>query len=89
MQNDVKKAIKEMSNTLNNAPGQDITMDLYRDFLSKLNDIEKCYEEEKKRIMEQLEEVSFERYGNQGMGGELVVNFDDVIEIVKGGVDNG
>ena len=41
------------------------------------------------RIVEQLEEVSFERYGNEGMGGELVVNFDDVVEIVKGGVDNG
>ena len=40
------------------------------------------------RIVERLEEVSFERYGNQGMGGELVVNFDDAIEIGKGGVDN-
>ncbi len=40
------------------------------------------------RIVESLEEVSFERYGNQGMGGELVVNLDDAIDIVKGGVDN-
>lgn len=35
--------------------------------------------------MEQLEEVAFERYGNDGMGGERVVNLDDVIEIVRGG----
>ena len=37
------------------------------------------------KIVEQLEEVAFERYGNDGMGGERVVNLDDVIEIVRGG----
>ena len=41
------------------------------------------------KVMEQLKEVSYERYGNDGgMGGELVVNLDDVVDIVKGsGVD--
>ena len=33
------------------------------------------------KIVEQLEEVAFERYGNDGMDGERVVNLDDVIEI--------
>lgn len=37
------------------------------------------------KVVEQLEKVAFERYGNDGMGGEMVVNMDDVIEIVKGG----
>ena len=34
------------------------------------------------------EQPTVERYGNSGMGGELVVNLDDAVEIVKrGGVD--
>lgn len=37
------------------------------------------------KVVEQLEKVAFERYGNDGMGGEMVVNMDDAIEIVKGG----
>lgn len=37
------------------------------------------------KVVEQLEAVSYERYGNDGMGGELVVNLDDVVEIMKGG----
>ena len=37
------------------------------------------------KVVEQLEKVAFERYRNDGMGGEMVVNMDDVIEIVKGG----
>lgn len=40
------------------------------------------------KAVSELQDKSFERYGNQGMGGELVVNFDDAVEIVKrGGVD--
>lgn len=40
------------------------------------------------KVVSELQDKSFERYGNQGMGGELVVNFDDAVEIVKrGGVD--
>ncbi len=37
------------------------------------------------KVLEQLEEASYERFGNDGMGGELVVNLDDAIEIVKAG----
>ena len=37
-------------------------------------------------VLEQLWDASFERLGfDTGMGGELVVNMDDVIEIVKAG----
>ena len=43
----------------------------------------KIYDPDK--VVEQLEEVAFERYGNDGMGGERVVNLDDVIKIVRGG----
>lgn len=39
------------------------------------------------KIVQQLASVSFERYGNDGgMGGELVVNLDDAIEIARGGL---
>lgn len=41
------------------------------------------------KVVEQLEKVAFERYENDGMGGERVVNLDDVVEIVKGGVVDG
>lgn len=41
------------------------------------------------KVVEQLEKVAFERYENDGMGGERVVNLDDVIEIVKGGGVDG
>ena len=38
------------------------------------------------KVVEQLWDASFERFGcDTGMGGELVVNMDDVIEIVKAG----
>lgn len=37
------------------------------------------------KVLEQLKEASYERFGNDGMGGELVVNLDDAIEIVKEG----
>ena len=41
------------------------------------------------QVLEQLWDASFERFGcDTGMVGELVVNMDDVIEIVKaGGLD--
>lgn len=35
--------------------------------------------------VERLKKASYERFGNDGMGGELVVNLDDAIEIIKGG----
>lgn len=37
------------------------------------------------KVVGQLKKVSYERFGNTGMGGELVVNLDDAIEIIKGG----
>lgn len=36
-------------------------------------------------VLERLKEASYERFRNPGMGGELVVNLDDAIEIVKAG----
>lgn len=40
------------------------------------------------KVVSELQDKSFERYGNSGMGGELVVNLDDAIEIVKRGGKN-
>ncbi len=40
------------------------------------------------KVVTELYDKSFERYGNQGMGGELVISLDDAVEIVKrGGAD--
>ena len=40
------------------------------------------------KVVSELQDKSFERYGNSAMGGELEVNLDDAIEIVKrGGVN--
>lgn len=36
-------------------------------------------------VLERLKEASYERFRNPGMGGELVINLDDAIEIIKGG----
>lgn len=36
-------------------------------------------------IVDRLENASYERFGNDGMGGELVVNLDDAIEIIRDG----
>ncbi len=36
------------------------------------------------KVVEELRNVAYERYGNDGMGGERVVNMGDAIEIVKG-----
>lgn len=44
---------------------------------------------DQKKVVEQLEKVAFERYENDGMGGERVVNLDDVIGIVRGGGADG
>lgn len=37
------------------------------------------------KVVEQLKEASYERFGNDGMGEELVVNLDDAIEIIRDG----
>ncbi len=40
------------------------------------------------KVVSELQDKSFERHGNSGMGGELVINLDDAVDIVKrGGVD--
>lgn len=39
-------------------------------------------------IVDRLENASYERFGNDGMGGELVVNLDDAIEIIRDGGKN-
>ena len=51
--------------------------------LIAINDVPTAYDLEK--VMKELESVAYERYGNDGMGGERVVNLDDAIEIVRGG----
>lgn len=53
----------------------------------KIDEIPTAYDPDK--VVEQLDEVAFERYGNDGMGGERVVNLDDVIGIVRGGGVDG
>lgn len=55
--------------------------------LIAINDVPTAYDPDK--VVMQLENVSYERYGNDGMGGERVVNMDDAIEIVKGGGVDG
>ena len=42
------------------------------------------YEDLEEQFVERLKEASYERFGNDGMGGELVINLDDAIEIIKG-----
>ena len=32
-----------------------------------------------------LEKVAFERFGNDGMGGQKVISLDDAIDIVRNG----
>lgn len=51
-----------------------------------LNNQPTAYDADK--VVEQLKNVSYERFGNVGMGGENVVNLDDAIEIVKAGGTN-
>ena len=55
--------------------------------------MEKAFTESKiydpDKVLDQLWDASFERFGcDTGMGGELVVNMDDVIEIAKAGGTN-
>lgn len=37
------------------------------------------------KVVAGLQSKSFERYGNSGMGGELVISLDDAVEIVERG----
>lgn len=40
------------------------------------------YEDLEEQVVERLKNASYERFGNDGMGGELVVKLEDAIEIV-------
>lgn len=52
----------------------------------KIDEVRTAYDVDK--VVTGLYDKSFERYGNSGMGGELVISLDDAVEIVKrGGVD--
>ena len=68
---------------LDNLSGRLESMKDYDAVKDAINNMPTAYDTDK--VVKQLEEVAFERYGNDGMGGERVVNLDDVIEIVKGG----
>ena len=65
----------------------DLCVDEVKDILcgivSLIDEQPTAYDPDK--VVEQLLAVSFERYGNYGMGGQKVVALDDVIEIVKAG----
>lgn len=63
----------------------EMTNDNIRTVLKKLAAYEDA-EDKLEEMVEKLRNASFERYGNDGMGGEQVVNLDDAIEIVKEGV---
>lgn len=55
--------------------------------LINVDDVPTAYDVDK--VVEQLKNVSYERFGNAGMDGENVVNLDDAIEIIKaGGIDD-
>lgn len=54
-----------------------------RKTLSTIMDQPTAYDIDK--VVGQLKKVSYERFGNTGMGGEIVVNLDDAIEIIKAG----
>ena len=68
---------------LDNLSGRLENMKDYDAVKDVINNMPTAYDPDK--VVEQLEKVAFERYRNDGMGGEMVVNMDDVIEIVKGG----
>lgn len=72
---------------LDNLSGRLENMKDYDAVKDVINNMPTAYDPDK--VVEQLEKVAFERYGNDGMGGEMVVNMDDVIDIVKGGGVDG
>lgn len=72
---------------LDNLSGRLESMKDYDAVKDVINNMPTAYDPDK--VVEQLEKVAFERYENDVMGGERVVNLDDVVEIVKGGVVDG
>lgn len=39
----------------------------------------------KNNILEELSAKAFERYGNDGMGGQMVVALDDIVDVIRKG----
>lgn len=72
---------------LDNLSGRLESMKDYDAVKDVINNMTTAYDPDK--VVEQLEEVSYERLENNGMGGELVVNLDDAVEIVEGGGVDG
>lgn len=71
---------------LDNLSGHLESMKDYDAVKEVINNMPTAYDPDK--VVEQLKAASYERYGNDGMGGELVVKLDDVVEITKGGRAN-
>lgn len=57
------------------------TMEIVRDILPAIDEQATVFDADD--MLDQLQSVAYERFGNSGMGGEVVVNLDDVIEIVR------
>lgn len=73
---DADKLIENLMEEIPNAENIHIFKDI-------VENQEIAYDVEK--VIEKLFDVAIERYGNDGgMGGEMVVNLDDAVEIVKG-----
>ena len=68
---------------LDNLSGRLESMKDYDAVKDVINNMPTAYAPDK--VAEQMEKMSYERLENNGMGGELVINLDDAIEIVKGG----
>ena len=81
----VDPAADKLDEIANTAAGDFITA--YQGVIEMLEERPIAYDVDK--VVEKLKKVSYERYGNDGMGGELVINLDDAIEIVKGGGIDG
>lgn len=71
LMHDIRNTITEQSSTI--------------DWLNLINRQPTAYDVDK--VVEQLKNVSYERFGNAGMSGKNVVNLDDAIEIVKADID--
>lgn len=54
----------------------------FNEVLNYIKKMPTAYDVEAK--VAELEKVAFERFGNDGMGGQKVVSLDDAISIVRG-----
>lgn len=57
------------------------TMEIVRDILPAIDEQTTVFDADD--MLDQIQSVAYERLGNSGMGGEMVVNLDDVIEIIR------